>query len=322
MPTLISTLGLRLISTLNLQNQQGVLAKLNEQLATGKLNKDLTDYTPAEARNLLDFQNNITQRRAFIAGMQTVNTRLKVYDQTMEDIEKITGQAQTLAAQNQTYDPSRVAQLRAQVGTYLKQVGDDLNQRVGDRYIYAGIRYSTQPVLDLTTLGAPTIPFTPSVSPNLPDYDSQFTTNPSDADAFIQDTVSVDTSFSIQYGVTSNNGSFQKIIAGLRLFSAATQETDPAVYQTSIINASNLLSSGLTDLQAVHANVANNLNILKEQTDSQTTNVNSLLNQISDIQRVDLTEVGAKISLLQVQLQASYSATASIQQLSILSYLR
>ncbi|MFY9287890.1 MAG: flagellin [Alphaproteobacteria bacterium] len=323
MPSTISTLGVQLFTSYYLQRQQADLATLTEQLASQKQHNNLTDYAPVNAHNILDFQNGITQRQAYIAGIQTVNARLTVYDSTMNDMENIAAQAKSLIVQNQTLDTTKIPQLRAQAQTYLRQLQDDLNQEVGGRYIYAGTRYSTVPVIDLTTLAAPTIPFVPETTPNLPDYDMDYVAPgpTTSAAAWAKESVAVDNAFTVQYGVTSTETGFQQLIAGLRVFHNATNLTDPAAYQTAMVDASNLITEAVQNIQATHAAVAGNINILKQQNDIANTDIVNLQNQLSSIQQVDLTSVGTQINLLQVQLQASYSATAGIIQQSILKYL-
>src|SRR5579863_4998572 len=96
----ISALGLQLFSTANLQTEQANLALLNEQLASNQQHGNLTDYTPLDAQQLLNFQDAITQRQAYVASMKTVSPRLSVYDSTMTDMEGIASQAAELANQN------------------------------------------------------------------------------------------------------------------------------------------------------------------------------------------------------------------------------
>jgi flagellin-like hook-associated protein FlgL len=319
----ISTLSLQLIATNNLQNEQSVLAKLNEQLATGKVNSNLTDYSASDAQNMMTFQNAVTQKQAYISSMQTVQTRLSLYDQTMTDMESIATQAQSLATQNQTYDPATASRIASQAQSYLKQIGDDLNQQMGGRFIYAGSRYSTQPVVDLSTLGAPTS-LTPTTAPNLPDYDSAYAPNATppvttNTAAFAQDSVTVDSSFSVQYGITSNATAFQQLITGLRALAAAP--SNAATYKANVAAANTLLGSSLGSIETLHAGVASNQNILTNETATQTTGITSLQNQLGNIQQADLTAVSTEINLLQTQLAASYSATASLEQLSIVKYL-
>ena len=254
--------------------------------------------------------------------MTTVQSRLSLYDTTLTDLESVTQTAANIASSNQTYDTSKLTTIQAEANTYLKQITDDLNLKSGDRYLFSGVRYSTLPVTDLSTLtAAPSA--TPVTSPALPDYDNAFVTSgtTADANAYTKDSVSVDTGYNITYGITSTDPSIQKLVSGLRFIKQATTETTAAAYQADMIQASNLLTSALNGIQAVHTQLAGNQNTLTSETKLMNTNITSLQNQISDTQQVDLTSVSTQINLLQTQLSASYSATASLLQLSILKYL-
>jgi flagellin-like hook-associated protein FlgL len=139
--------------------------------------------------------------------------------------------------------------------------------------------------------------------------------------AYATDTANIDSSYNLQYGVTSNNPAFQQVIAGLRFLQAAGNSTDAATYKTNITQATSLLTSGLSALQTVHAAMANNTNTLTAEKTTQNTAITDLTNQLSDIQSVDLTQVATEINLLQTQLQASYSATGTLEKMSIVQYL-
>lgn len=451
-----STHGLNLILVNSLQNQQTTLGLLSEQVASGQQFDNLTNYDPTQAHNLVDFNNAVLQRQSYISSMQNVSTRLSTYDTSMTDIENMAGQAATLAGQNAAFDATKVNDINLQATNYLKQLTDDLNQQIGGRYVYAGTRYSTIPVVDLTTLtGAPTT--TTTTSPALASYDTQFNnatsftvnsaptgtftmgnttiawgglegasaTSPvsivvngtpqtvavaglstattatayasnlaltlnaiaassnasaggvpstltatpsagtvtldlggaapnavtpdaggattditwvggstpngtvaqtpnSSVPAYTLDSALVDSNFSVTYGVSSNDPSFQKLVNGLRFISsacAAGTAGNAALYQTDMQQAATLINAGLTGIQTLHAQVANNQNTMTQQTATQNTDITTLKNQIADITQVNLTTVGAEINSLQTQLQASYSATATIEKLSLVSYL-
>ena len=125
----------------------------------------------------------------------------------------------------------------------------------------------------------------------------------------------------MQYGVTSNNPAFQQLIAGLRFMQAAGNTTDPATYKTDMGQASSLLTSALSALQAVHTTVAGNINTLTNEITVQNNAINDLTSQVNDIQQVNVTQVATELNILQTQLQASYSATGTLEKMSIVNYL-
>ncbi len=146
----------------------------------------------------------------------------------------------------------------------------------------------------------------------------------SSAAAYTKDSALIDQNYSVTYGVTSNDASFQKLVNGLRFIIAACtagKSGDTATYKTDMQQASSLLASSLTGIQTLHSQVASNQNTLTMQTTTQNTNINNLQSQLGGIQKADLTTVGTEINLLQTQLQASYSATSSLEKLSLVKYL-
>jgi flagellin-like hook-associated protein FlgL len=586
--TSITNLGINLRMTTSLQSEQTTLSLLSQELASGQQNNDLTAYAPTDAHNILDFQNVVAQRQSYISSIQTVQTRLSLYDTSMTDIENIAAQAQALSTENQSFSAATAANLLATSKSYLSQVTDDLNQQVSGRYIYSGTRYTVKPVIDLNTVpGAPVN--TTTTPPALPPYDSQYNTatqfsvnntppsgtlkvgnigiawsqlsnnatgnvvytingvaqpaiavpglingntatdlasnaaatltalsgflpavdgisgltttaagpdvifafgntnplpvtpdggagtvgdttwlggplpdgttaqlftNPtftvnatptgnfsigtgasqvlikwsdlaagkvtsvmvggvatpvtvnglstggttaelagnlsstlnqlaaagigglnnltststgpnvsisfgaspaetitpdasgltgeitwtqgstpdgtvtqtpsSSTAAYTADTVLIDSNFSVTYGISSDDPSFQKLINGLRFITtavAAGQAGNPATYQADMQQASTLIASGLAGIQGLHSQVANNQNILTQETTNQNADITNLKNQLTNIQQVNLSQVGTELNLLQTQIQASYSATASIEKLSLVSYL-
>ena len=460
--TTISNLGTIQTLTTNLQAEQTTMSTLSNQLASNQQYSNLTQYDPTDAHNILDFQNAITQRQSYVSSIQNVQDRLSLYDSTMTDMESLASQANDLATQNSSYNASTAAGIKSQVTDYLQQLGDDLNQQIGGRYVYAGTRYTTPPVTNLTSLtNAPTA--TTTTSPALPSYDinynnaTSFTVNRtatgnftmgnttiawsgsnslannntgsvnvtvgsntvsvpvsglingnspadlatnlqltlnavaastsasssgvpstltasvgsgaadttvtlnlggaapnsvtpdaggmasettwvggstpsglvaqtpnSDAAAYTQDTALIDSNYSVTYGVSSDNPSFQQLVNGLRYITSAVtagQNGDSATYQTDMQQASTLISNGLAGIQALHAGVADNQSALTAETTTQNSDITNLQNQLTNIQGVNLAQVGTEINLMQTQLQASYSATASIEKLSLVTYL-
>ena len=401
----ISTASLGSMLTTQLQSQQATLAQLTAQLSSRQQHNDLTDYAPSDALNLMNLQDSATQSQAYIGVINTVNARLSGYNTTMTDMESITSQAQGLASGNPTYVAANAAGINALATNLLKSVGVDLNQQIGGRYIYAGSRYSTAPVVDLTTLPQPPSSTIYTDNQTLPIYDTGYsasaltmnistaapnstvtiggtvgspqnasvtvggttytygvqptdtpttiaaglsaliavgypgTTNTGAAinisngiatsasamvtntSAYAVDSATIGQGFSTQYGVTSNDPAFQQLIAGLRYLQAAGSTTNAATYKTDITQANTLLGSALTSLQAVHAGVADNINMLTSEKQTQNTAITNLTTQLTNIQQVNVTQVATELNLLQTQLQASYSATGTLEKMSIVSYL-
>jgi flagellin-like hook-associated protein FlgL len=145
--------------------------------------------------------------------------------------------------------------------------------------------------------------------------------NVTSSTAYATDSATIDSGYNLQYGVSSDNPAFQQLIAGLRYLQAAGNATDASTYKSNISQASTLLTTAMTALQGVHATVANNQNTLTTETAAQNAALSSLTSQLSNITQVDITQVATELNLMQTQLQASYSATGTIEKMSIVQYL-
>ncbi|MDR3423572.1 MAG: flagellin [Alphaproteobacteria bacterium] len=413
--TAVSSLGLQNALTSTLQSEQSTLTQLTAQLSSEQKYQDLTDYTPGDARNLINLQATATQRQAYVSVITTVSNNLSVYDTTLTDLETIASQAQSLANNNPTYSAQTAPNIAAQATSFLNAVTVDLNQDVNGRYIYSGSRYTTAPVQDLAALSTSTLSSSiVSDGQTVPSYDSSsldltaggaagtvtvsgsvggyataqtatitlgaspgtpytFTLSSADtttsaaasdlaaqisaigggvytatasgstitvtdaggnpvnvgsatttttaSDAYATDQATIDSGYTVNYGITSNDPSFQKLIAGLRYMQAAGNATDSATYKADMAQASTLLTSAISGLQAVHTNVANNINTMTTEKTSQNTALSNLTDQVDNIQQVDVTQVSAEITSLETILQASYMVTGDILKMSIVSYL-
>jgi len=148
-----------------------------------------------------------------------------------------------------------------------------------------------------------------------------WTVETSSAASYVTDHAKIDAGYTIDYGLTSNNSAFQKLVSGLRYLQAAGNASDAATYQTNMAQAASLLGNALTAMQTMHTTVANNMGVMTTQKEMQEKSIDNLANQVFDIQQVDITQVSAEITMLETLLQASYSATGGILKLSIISYL-
>lgn len=314
----ISTLGLSLQSILQIRNAQAQLSDLSTQLSTGKKSLDLSYYSLTESRRILDLRGTMERKTAYQDVINTTMTRLNVYNNTFDTIEKMGNDALLLVNTTQNTETADNEATAEQIKGFLDNMGYYLNQKVGDRYIFSGARYDTKPVVDLTTLPVPpTDSSTPVTDPAVPTYDTGSPTN--SAASYVQDSVTIDDDYTVTYGISSNESGFQKMILGLRWAYAATQ--DEANFNTYMATARDLISSSLEEIRGLHGDVTSDINRLEDMKDLHTQFISEATNSIDDIQHADSAEVATKITFVQSQLQASYSVTAKIAQMSLVNYL-
>jgi len=317
----VSTIGLQLVSINCLKKGQTRLSTLNEQLSSGKEYSKLAEYTASEVKKMLNLSCMITQKESYISNIDTINTRVEVYNSSLTSIEGVAAEAITTIISSTTYDASKIETLSTEFKGYMSQMEYYLNQSVSGRYIYAGSRYNTVPVKDISTLPVPPTELGPCPTTELPAYDVDYgTVDPVViASAYAKDTVAIDTEQDLQYGVTSTQSGFQNIILGLRWAYAATQ--DATNYKTYMERANSLITTGMEEVRAIHAGVAGDASALEKTKEQHEGLISNLQSQIDDIQSTDVNEVAVKLTTYQATLESAYAATAQMINLSLLHYL-
>jgi flagellar hook-associated protein 3 FlgL len=330
----ISSIGNFISSVSLMTSAETHLQTLNEQNSTGLKSQSLAGYGTS-ASQILNLQSEVTETQGWIENSKTVATTLSAYNTTLG---QLTADATQLQTALQSYaSGSTGSTTSADIASLIKGLESDvsatLNTQVGDTYIYAGTRYGTAPVVDLSTLTTPTTPSAFTLAsgttnpPTIPDYDSAYaSTNPpgqvTSASPYygsVQSNIS-DTQ-TLSYGITSNNDAMQQLVYALQQAAggaAATNSTTASSFMSNALSAVNSAISGLNDLTQQNAT---NQNTVTTEQDAQNQAVSTLQTQLSDLTQVDPATVATELTQLENQLQGTYKATASLLNLSLLNYL-
>lgn len=306
--------------------EQTQMADLQEQLSTGKKTTDLSELGTTDSRRLLDLRAEQSARTAYQQTITTITPRLKAQDAALDSMTDMNSGMLKYISSASNYDVANSTNLSSVIKGYLSQIQGYLNEQIDGRYLYAGSRYSTQPVTDLkgllTTDNPPSepYPFTPSANPNLATYDTEAVAGtPTDAKAFDLSAASVSDTSNVSYGISSNDPAFQNLILGMRWAYAATQ--DQANYSTYMAQAVQLLNTAQTGLYKLQADNSANTAQVTTATNDHKTFLAIIQGNQDDIQSADKASVAAQITALESQIQASYTVTAKISQLSLANYL-
>ncbi|HVJ56098.1 MAG TPA: hypothetical protein VM689_26795 [Aliidongia sp.] len=345
MSNAISTSGIFFNSTSLINKNENQLQQLLNELNTGKKSSTLQGYGSA-APTILNLNKTITETQSYVDNATQVSTVLNLYDNSLTELNKDASTLQTAIGNLGANDPTSANNLKNTIQGLEVDITSVLNEQVGSngRFLFAGSRYNTQPVVDLTTLPTPATPtpFT-AVGPNalpaqpappaagvpanspLPNYDTQGQGTPPGTDPFNQayatQTVNITDSTSVGYGVTSNDPSIQALIYALGQAKAAAGATQPQ-QQQFLANATSALATATQGLQALQQNNAEaQVTVNTEQT-TQKTAIGNLQQQLGNLENADSSTVAAEISTVQNQLQGTFQVTSTILNLSLLSFIK
>lgn len=133
----------------------------------------------------------------------------------------------------------------------------------------------------------------------------------------------IDKNTTLSYGIQANDPAFTDVLRGLAMIAGTDVSTigDGAAYKVWMESAVNALSNGVfglieveSKLGAQQQQVAEKITAQKNLSDVYNTRVNTL-------EGVDLYEAASRVLQLETQLQASYTVTSRLSQLTFLDYM-
>ena len=287
----ISTLGQALNQINRLQSQQNIFQELSTQLTTGKktqsfagLDKDVIYSKRSRA--------NINSIDTYTANITNVNRRIEQMDLALNQVQE---QARILV-NSLTVSPSQgdypdFETIQALANNVYDFLVDLVNEKDGDRYLFAGADSDTKPLGN--TEGLREILLAVGVLKDLPppEYAPGALNDPT-ATTFAGDTP--------PFPPAEKQENFFQVLSSISAtLSQAVDKVDDSRYQ-------------LAQTQ-VQMDKLNEFYTFEKKTFQDT---------VSEVEDADMTEVAAKINSLQIQLEASYTVTASISQLSLVNYFR
>jgi flagellin-like hook-associated protein FlgL len=123
----------------------------------------------------------------------------------------------------------------------------------------------------------------------------------------------------LRYTFSANEIAFQKLSMALRWAQSAVTDTDN--YFEKMETARALAKESLAGVRALSADNAVTDAMFGASQLSHQTAINATQDATDKIEVVDANEVAAKLQSVQVQLQASFAATATTNQLSLVNFL-
>ncbi len=328
----VSTLGILGQDLSIIRNGQRLYQDLSYQVSTGKKFRELKDYQ-ANAPRIIDLNKEIEARTAYQQSIDLANLNVSAYDATLERLVDVAQDLAKAADTVGTSDPSWESDTLTLVDNMMLEVESILNSEVGDRYIYAGSRFNTVPIVDIRTLPVYDNVTPPPgaflvASPNVAEYDTAFVgPGPTPvAAAYDLSEVTIDVGLRLQYGISSNDDAFQRLIHGLRVLKSAAQplsgtltQADRDAYLGIARQQAQFAQNELRQLQSSNGAVQSMFARTKEQ-HSEFIGIANIA--LDGIEVVDTAAAATKLSALTAQIEVSYATIARKAELSLVNFLR
>lgn len=326
--------------TRNINLLTTMLNQQNQQLATG-LKVDGLIGVSSQALELGQLKSKLGTVNNYNSGVTTALNRVELYALSIEKIIDVATEAQSTMIKNRDTAFAATSAPAVQANSLLNQIGSILQTRDGDRYLFSGTNYTSNPVSGSlsaipTTYAAGAVPgVTPGytdplvVVPNgaavpQPPYLNTGAGNLQNFYDYGNVNLYVDDNEQVSYGVSATEDGFQRVIDAIVRFRDATADlgTNDANYQVRVDDALKQLNLAISDLKTTASRNGYKQQQLTEVQERHLRSKDLLTIRVGNIQNADTAEVSANIANLQTSLEAAYLVTSKMLSLSLVNYLK
>lgn len=312
-----------------LQNQtlsvQQRLAELQIQASSGQKAQTYSGIA-SDAHQLISLQVAQDQTNQYVKTNQSIDSRLTSMESSVSDIFKAATSFRTLLLNAENNNNAPDLAIDTEAANFRQQVANLLNVQVDGRYLFAGSRTDTKPV-ELDGWAMP-----PNLEPPLTLPLPTATADYYKGDSQVM-SAQIDTSLTVNYGVTADNPAFEYLLrAAYYIQTAGPQpsqnqlETALSLVNTALGNESGNAARGVPpitqDVAEIQSLIGTSRSAISEANNRHSDFSTYLTQNIADLQTVDVAQTLTDVSSYTTQLQASYMTLSQISQLSLINYLK
>jgi len=310
--TTIGTLAQQNTMIQSLLQLRGQANDLQQQVATGLKSSNYAGLGQSAGR-VTSLQSSVAHSQAFLDTISTVQQRIQEQSTALTTIENI-AQSFREALPNGAYNSSPNT-IQAQAKSLLQELNDFINTQDGSGYLFSGSRTATQPfnAADLPVPGS----LATSVSSPVPA--GYYAGNDVAAQARVDDNVT------LTYGITADNPAIENIVRVANYLAnlpAGSPNSNNPADVTAMEQAATLMDQGIQGLQQLQGSMALQTSELNQIQQNHQNFINLAQSNIQNLESVDPATAITQLNQVETNLQASYSTISSLQQLSLVNYLK
>jgi flagellar hook-associated protein 3 FlgL len=280
---------------------QSKYADINTQISSGLKSQDYKGIA-RDSQYLLAVESSQTKLVAYNANANIASSKINIMYSTIGKIEDMANSMLSNITASIAGNQVPSAVTGDQANNALLETSGLLNTKIGGQYLFAGSDIDTTPV-DLS-------------DPAWPAQTSPSTANSSyyQGNSTLA-TVQVSETYTTTYGVTADNTAFEKLFRAYNIL-----KTNPTGIAERT-EASDLIKSSIADIGNIRGILSTKANSIQDQTDKNELDRTDLQELSSSIKETDIPSASVRLTEIQGQLEASYSASVRVLQLSLVNYL-
>ncbi len=276
-------------------------ADINTQISSGLKSQDYKGIA-RDSQYLLAVESSADKLEAYNANANITLSQINTMYTTMARLQDIANSIlhDITASLGGDLVPSAVLTNQATIG--MNEAASLLNLTIAGRHVFAGSDIDTPPV-DLTDPGW--IAQTPPSVANTSYYQGNAVVN----------AVQVSESLTISYGVKADNPAFEQLLRAFNLIANNPGNT------AALVEASGLVQQSVDDIANVQGVLSSQSRSIEDQIDKNTQDRTYIKDLASTIKEVDIPSASVYLTEIQTQLEAAYTASVRILNMSLTKYL-
>jgi flagellar hook-associated protein 3 FlgL len=328
-----------------------LLSNTQQQVATKSKTSDFKTIA-SDSNRVINLAADISRASDYNSQIDRVTDRIKVMELQVNGIKDVVAQFKSLLNQYDSGDEiinptnpeildDQNPSIASEAVAYLQIVQSDLNTTHDGRYLFSGQSAQKRPVdvTNMTPLTAIGVRDSTSINAALNgtvniDYTtatSYYTGGPSPnqtpaANKGLANSFTPSDGINLNYGISADDPAFAQVINVLNVFSQFFDASSPAKATIPPGSAVTNAIARLQDAEDALTTMESDLGSVRASLDSyktQHTNViNLATNTSQNLLGIDDVTAATQLSLLQTQLQASYSAFSNVSSLSLVNFLK
>jgi flagellar hook-associated protein 3 FlgL len=346
----ISTLASHLQLNSSIRSLQTQMMEAQKELSTGR-KADLVAALRDRAAEDVDLRNALNDITEFKGTTEVVASRMDTMQAALGGVRDIADQMRNTALTSRDSVSRRYLQEAA--STALDRINSFLNAQVAGRTLFSGIQTDLAPMQATTTVNGAT-GFSPqqavaqvianlgpitdaasalAVANGADGINSIFDDTNSDANLRYSGTfyngastgtvtARLDNGYQIDYGVRADDPAFRELQQGLYMLASVPFGSIPddafAAWQDEAVRHINNGFQGAIDVSAELGYKQSVVSAAMAQHDATIVQLN---NQVANLEAADPFQTALRLSQLQTQLEATFSITARMHELSLTKFL-
>lgn len=301
-----STFALHEHQLFNANRTQTRMQDTTVQISSGKKSQDYAGIAD-QSRRLVSLENSRARSENYLKQIDIIDSRLQTMETSISQLQDIASNLKTLLVNATSGDNADDLALADNGQALLDQFAGLLNVQEDGRYLFAGGKSDTKPV----SLG--------SFDPTAAGYDP---TDPTTANSgyyagdSLEQSVRVDEDQTVSYGITADQPGFEAL--GRAIYLTKTANGDKAQLEQAL----QAVNDAVNQLPDIRSQVGADLNALDAAKGRHNDLMTYVEQSIGSIENVDVAQAMTQFSADQVMLEASYSVTAKLGQISLVNFLK